>query len=66
MCVWDKQDIICQNFMCEKGWVYYYVVKFEDEQLIQYITLFYDLVFVVKLLKHELSYYVFTWFWICV
>ena len=66
MCVWDKHDIICQNFVREKGWVYYYVVKFEDEQLIQYITLFYDLVFVVKLLKHELSYYVFTWFWICV
>ena len=42
--------------------MYYYVIKFEDEQLIQYITLFYDLVFVVKLLKHELSYYVFTWF----
>ena len=42
--------------------MYYYVVKFEDEQLIQYITLYYDLVFVVKLLKHELSYYVFTWF----
>ena len=48
--------------MCEEGWVYYYVIKFEDEQLIQYITLFYDIVFAVKLSKHELSYLVFTWF----
>lgn len=52
--------------MCEEGWVYYYVIKFEDEQLIQYITLFYNLVFVAKLLKHKLSYQVFTWFWIYV
>ena len=42
--------------------MYYYVIKFEDEQLIQYITLFYDIVFAVKLSKHELSYQVFTWF----